>query len=1049
MTYLEALGRPSALAAVLLLIGCAAGESGVGQGGADASLTDGSGADASGTETSFDLDGSACKPRTCEEAEANCGPVADGCGDLVECGSCTAPEICGGGAKPSTCGTAPCTAMTCQDLGATCGMQGDGCGGLIACGSCTAPETCGGGGVPSECGTPKLPDGGTCVPKKCEDMGFDCGPAADGCGGLVDCGTCTAPDTCGGGGQPSTCGNSLPPCVPRTCASWGANCGPVSDGCGGLTASCGTCSAQETCGGGGLPSVCGGGPACTPRTCSDFAGGTCGPQPDGCGGLTTSCGSCTPPASCGGGGVPSRCGGGPPVCTPKTCSDFPPDTCGRVSDGCGGLTPDCGSCTAPAICGGGGVPSRCGGGGGTSCVNLECKQVTCPGGGTSSVSGIVYDPAGNNPLYNVFVYVPNGPVAPFVAGATCDKCADALSGYPLVVTTTNERGEFTLTNVPVGVNIPLVIQTGKWRRQVQVTTASCVDVPVVKSLTRLPANKSEGDIPKIAISTGGYDPFECLLRKLGIADSEFSNPTGTGRVNLFRGQPTTGPEKAVGQYDPALGGASFPPSTSLWATQASLMAYDMVLLACEGNTYPTTKTTANLAAMYSYVNAGGRVFASHYHHHWVSANTNGTGAGRWSTLASWIYPSPGMYSSTGSLTVPEKVVMTFPKGLAMANWLLAVGGSTSLGNLSVFDTKNSVASFDSSRMLEWIYAENTRSPSLQPIAHAPQYLSFNAPVGASPANQCGRFVFSDIHVSSGDKGASFPSECKSTGMSAQEKALAFMVFDLSSRVCDDTQPQPPPTCTKRTCGDQGIACGPASDGCGGVIASCGTCASPLVCSTGGQCAGSSCTPTTCGALGVTCGLAADGCGGTLTCGSCTPPESCGGGGIPGRCGGSSCVPYTCATLAVECGSWADGCGGTLACGSCAAPQTCGGGGTPGRCGGGSCAPKTCSEMGVACGPSGDGCGGTIDCGPCTTPDGGTGCVPLTCGGRCGPQGDGCGGVLTCPPCTGGCQPTTCSAAGAECGRYPDGCGGLLECGSCVAPETCGGGGTPYQCGIIR
>lgn len=55
-----------------------------------------------------------------------------------------------------------------------------------------------------------------------------------------------------------TYGSAPPPdaCIPTTCAALGDNCGTVSDGCGG-TLSCGTCTAPETCGGGGTPNVCG------------------------------------------------------------------------------------------------------------------------------------------------------------------------------------------------------------------------------------------------------------------------------------------------------------------------------------------------------------------------------------------------------------------------------------------------------------------------------------------------------------------------------------------------------------------------------------------------------------------------------------------------------------------------------------------------------------------------------------------------------------------------------------------------------------------------
>src|SRR5579862_2470591 len=45
-----------------------------------------------------------------------------------------------------------------------------------------------------------------CKPKTCTELGYDCGPNADGCGGTVDCGSCTGNNQCGIGGY-SKCGD--------------------------------------------------------------------------------------------------------------------------------------------------------------------------------------------------------------------------------------------------------------------------------------------------------------------------------------------------------------------------------------------------------------------------------------------------------------------------------------------------------------------------------------------------------------------------------------------------------------------------------------------------------------------------------------------------------------------------------------------------------------------------------------------------------------------------------------------------------------------------
>src|SRR5215472_4421268 len=79
---------------------------------------------------------------------------------------------------------------------------------------------------------------------------------------------------------------------------------------------------------------------------------------------------------------------------------------------------------------------------GPSCVGLQCAQVTCAGGATTTLIGSVYDPSGQVPLYNAVVYVPNGVVKPFTQGVTCDRCGSTTTGNPLVTALTDATGSF-------------------------------------------------------------------------------------------------------------------------------------------------------------------------------------------------------------------------------------------------------------------------------------------------------------------------------------------------------------------------------------------------------------------------------------------------------------------------------------------------------------------------------------------------------------------------------------------------------------------------------
>jgi hypothetical protein len=151
------------------------------------------------------------------------------------------PFSCGTG-KANQCG---CVPLTCASMGATCGTMLDGCGGQLSCGACgnggrgrggNRVEVCVGVG-PSTCSE----EGLTCTPANCARFNAHCGEVSDGCGGVLNCGTCTYPDVCGGAGAPNQCG-----CLSTTCDKVGANCGTINDGCGKQLA-CGTCAAGLSC----------------------------------------------------------------------------------------------------------------------------------------------------------------------------------------------------------------------------------------------------------------------------------------------------------------------------------------------------------------------------------------------------------------------------------------------------------------------------------------------------------------------------------------------------------------------------------------------------------------------------------------------------------------------------------------------------------------------------------------------------------------------------------------------------------------------------------
>jgi hypothetical protein len=125
--------------------------------------------------------------------------------------------------------------------------------------------------------------------------------------------------------------------------------------------------------------------------------------------------------------------------------------------------------------------------------------------------------------------------------------------------------------------------------------------------------------------------------------------------------------------------------------------------------------------------------------------------------------------------------------MAMSDWLVNVGASTTPGQLDIHAPRDNVTQVNATLATEWIDLHNN--------GQTVEFLSYNAPLMVADDKLCGRAVYTDLHVSAttGDKpGAAFPVSCVQGDLSAQEKALEFMLFDLSACVTPDNVPPPPP-----------------------------------------------------------------------------------------------------------------------------------------------------------------------------------------------------------------------------------------------------------------
>jgi hypothetical protein len=477
-------------------------------------------------------------------------------------------------------------------------------------------------------------------------------------------------------------------------------------------------------------------------------------------------------------------------------------------------------------------------GGTTGCTGngWKCKVDTSCGSSPTTLTGQVFDPAGANPLYNVVVFIPDDPTTlPAITPGThsCNTCDVSIGDY-VVAAQTDATGTFTLRGVPNAKQVPVTVQIGKWRRTTYIDIdTDCGTNTVSKGTLHLPGKRADGDMPQMAVLTGGCDDLGCFLTGMGIDPGEFSAPPAapsstaphtSGRLDVYQGLAFGGGGAAT--LSSGTAGSCTSASCPLWASVSNLEYYDMALLSCECSTQDGTKPTGSKQALHDWLNEGGKVFASHYQYTWFenSPDTDFQGVASWGQTGT-------ADTATGGGTKYD-IDTSFPKGATFGKWLGAVSAIGSAGMppatppsmtlYTVADSVDAVNATPPQATVRWIYDDMT--------GNHPKYMSFGTPIGGvtttsagdagseggavdagtadgggssdggeSGPQYCGKAVFTDLHTSGAAGSPIFstvndiPAGCGNNAgkLTPQQKALEFLFFDLSACVSND-KVQPPP-----------------------------------------------------------------------------------------------------------------------------------------------------------------------------------------------------------------------------------------------------------------
>lgn len=421
----------------------------------------------------------------------------------------------------------------------------------------------------------------------------------------------------------------------------------------------------------------------------------------------------------------------------------------------------------------------------SGCASVTTAGDAGAGGCVTQVSGTVLAPNGVDPIPGALIYVTREQAPALPSEVRCEPCGQPGTEQLelLAQTQSGASGAFTLTLTEdtIADTTALYIQKGRWRRRVEmVRPAACQRVTLDPRATRLPRDRSEGEIPSIAVGVGDYDAIECVLRHLGLAPREFSAPSGTGAVHLY-------------DNTALRGGAPDPSATllGLLLAPARLRRYPMLLINCtDESQLALLDTPAVRANLLDYVAAGGRLYLSDWAYNLLAQQPR---------FADFV-----CFDDGGASCLAPPVFQAAARGLATSftaqvpdnlsiEQAAVLGLSTFLGQPQI--SLDPAALPISMPLNGWALLReagyDARYPALTWLrgrasgAQRPLTVSFDYPspvLNASGA--CGRVLYTSPHTRErpplpGPSERSFPGYCQS-GVTPQERTLEYLIFEVSA-----------------------------------------------------------------------------------------------------------------------------------------------------------------------------------------------------------------------------------------------------------------------------